>query len=81
MSLYKMAEKQVIKDKHLIKIFLAESVSFRNYIINSILCKSHFFLVYCTIILLCYYFQLFVITILMSIYYGLQSGYGWTWSN
>ena len=29
MSLYKMAEKQVIKEKHLIKLFLGKSVSFQ----------------------------------------------------
>ena len=59
MSLYKMAEKQVIKGKCLIELFLGKVSLFENYITNSILCKSHFFLVYCTIILLCYYFQLF----------------------
>ena len=59
MSLYKMAEKQVIKGKRLIELFLGKVCLLENYITNSILCKSHFFLVYCTIILLCYYFQLF----------------------
>ena len=37
MSLYKMAEKQVIKDKHLIKLFLEKVSLFENYITNSIL--------------------------------------------
>ena len=34
MSLYKMAEKQVIKDKHLIKLFLGKVSVFENYITN-----------------------------------------------
>ena len=34
MSLYKMAEKQVIKDKHLIKLFLGKVSLFENYITN-----------------------------------------------
>ena len=43
-----------------------------NCLTNSILCKVHFFLVYCTIILLCYYFQTHVFeSILMCVYYGL----------
>ena len=37
MSLYKMAEKQVIKDKCLIKLFLGKVSLFENYITNSIL--------------------------------------------
>ena len=59
MSLYKMAEKQVIKGKCLIKLFWGKVSLFKNYITNSILCKSHLFLIYYTIIILCYYFQLF----------------------
>ena len=35
MSLYKMAEKQVIKDKHLIELFLGKVSLFKNYITNS----------------------------------------------
>ena len=40
---------------------------------NNILCKSHFIFVYCTIILLCYYFDIHVHVfelILMCVYYG-----------
>ena len=37
MSLYKMAENKVIKDKHLIKLFLGKVSLFEHYITNSIL--------------------------------------------